>query len=142
MSGSQGQIRQEIGEIHATVRGLDRQMTDTVRAVERAVDGMQRDVSALKHEQRNAQHAVYGSLEVVRNEQALSKQRLGQMEADMRALKDSVSALQEPVSQWVSLRKRAIGFGALFVSISAVLWAIFSPFWTLLAQKLFGTLGK
>lgn len=136
MSGSSGQIRQEIGEIHATVRGLDRQMTDTVRAVERAVDGMQRDMAALKHESRNAQHATQGRLEVLTNEGLLQRQRQGQLETDMRALQKGLEALQEPVSQFVSLRKRVVGIAMLAVSVIGVMWAIVSPFWTELAHRL------
>jgi len=142
MSGSTGELRQQIGEILATVRGLERQQADTSRAVERAVDGMQRDMSALKHEQRNAQTAVQGRLEILTNDGTLMRQRMGAMETDMKALNVSVTALQEPVNQWVSLRKRVMGFGALTVSVSAVMWAIASPLWSAAAARLFSLFGK
>lgn len=137
MSGSTGELRQQIGEILATVRGLERQQGDITRNVERAVDGMQRDMSALKHEQRNAQQVTQGRLEILANAGTLNGQRLTQMEAEMKGLKESVTALQEPVQQWVSLRKRVYGLGALALSVSAVLWAVASPVWSIVAQKLF-----
>lgn len=142
MSGSAGELRQQIGEILATVRGLERQQADTSRAVERAVDGMQRDMSALKHEQRNAQQSMAGRLEILTNNGTLMRQRMGGLEADMKSLTDKVTALQEPVQQWVSLRKRVLGFGALAVSVSAVVWAVASPVWSALAGKLLGIIGK
>lgn len=137
MSGSTGELRQQIGEILATVRGLERQQGDITRNVERAVDGMQRDMSALKHEQRNAQQVTQGRLEILANTSTLNGQRLDRMETDMKGLRDSVTALQEPVQQWVSLRKRVYGLGALALSVSAVLWAVASPVWSIVAQKLF-----
>jgi hypothetical protein len=137
MSGSTGELRQQIGEILATVRGLERQQGDITRNVERAVDGMQRDMSALKHEQRNAQQVTQGRLEILANTGTRNGQRLDQMEAEMKGLRESVTALQEPVQQWVSLRKRVYGLGALALSVAAVLWAIASPVWSIVAQKLF-----
>lgn len=132
MSGhTSGEIRQQVGEILATVRALDRAQEDTKRSVERAVDSMQRDMSALKHEARNGQQVLQGKLEIAGNKHTLMEQRLEKLEA-------AVDALKQPVEQWVSLRKRAIAFGLMAVSVIGVMWAIVQPLWGPFAQRLIG----
>lgn len=131
MSGSAGEIRQQVGEILATVRALDRAQEDTKRSVERAVDSMQRDMNALKHEARNGQQVLQGKLEIAGNKHTLMEQRLEKLEA-------SVDALKAPVEQWVSLRKRVIAFGLMAASVCAVMWAIVQPLWGPFVQRLIG----
>jgi len=135
MSGSSGELRQQIGEILATVKALDRAQQDTVRHVERAVDGMQRDMASMKHESRNFQHSVGGRLENLKVSQDLLGNRV-------TTLEQGVEKIRAPVEELVSLRRRLGAIGLLILSATTVLWAFLSPLWNTAAQKIFSAIVR
>jgi ABC-type transporter Mla subunit MlaD len=120
-------VERTLGEILATVRGLDRQQQATARSVERAVDALTRDMSSVKHEMRNAQQITQGKLEIMQNEHQQLKQRL-------TALEETVFALKKPVDELVNLRRRMGAMGMLVISVGTVAWAIIAPVWTAFAE--------
>jgi predicted RNA-binding protein with EMAP domain len=129
-SGS-GEVRQQIGEILATVRQLDRQQVETTHSMERIVERVQQDLEAMKHEARNSQQVVQQKLEIMSNEQSLLKQRLG-------ALEDNVGGLKKPVEDMAQFRRHLSALGMLVLSVGTVVWAIVSPLWSAVANRFFG----
>jgi hypothetical protein len=120
-----------LGEILATLRALDRRQEDTSRSVDRAVEALTRDMSAMKHEARNAQQITQGKLEILQNEHQSFKQRLETME-------QQVTSLQKPVQEMVNLRRHMGAMGMLVLSVGTVVWAVLAPVWTAFAERFFG----
>jgi hypothetical protein len=122
MSGVTGELRQQVGEILATVRALDRSQGDLARHVEKTCDAIGDDLKSLKHETRNWRQAVSGRMELVQISQNKMEERLLRLEA-------AVEKQQAPLEELVNLRRRMSAFALLAVSIIGVFWALFSPVW-------------
>ena len=61
-----GSIRQQIGEILGTVRGVSDAMSDQKSALLRSEDRINSELRNIKHDQRNKDHVVSTQLEILK----------------------------------------------------------------------------
>lgn len=126
-----GSVRQQIGEILGTVKGL----ADTLREVKedriRQEDRISEEIRTIKHEQRQNDQVVTGRLELLASQfRDLGSKVTGIVDevSDVKKEVATVASMRTNVDKLVQFRDRMIAYVVVTVSICGVLWSFLSPF--------------
>lgn len=128
MSHTAGEIRQQIGEILATVRTLERDLAERRTDARESEQRLNTELRAIKHDSRNSQQIIQARLELLQVGHSRLDQRL-------QTVEQNVIDLRGPVDELVTLRKRMGALGLMGLSLLAVVWALAGPLWTAVAER-------
>lgn len=138
MSGSSGEIRQQLGEILGTMRALDERMKDRQTEARAESDRTQSEIRNIKHELRQEQQITSLRLEKQEKETGRLAAQVDQVTTKMEEVSQNVSELKGPVTELVNMKRRFVAFAAFGMSIMAVLWALAEPIWAWAVHRFFG----
>lgn len=141
MSGSSGDMRQQIGEILGTVRALDERMKDRQNEARVESDRTQAEIRNIKHELRQEQQITSLRLEKQEKETSSLAAQVDQVTTKMDEVSESVNALKGPVTELVNMKRRFVAFTVLGMSIMAVLWRLAEPLWAWVVHRVLGGSG-
>lgn len=111
-------MREAIGSIKATIEAM------SVRIAERHIDAKQSE-AALKE-----------TLGHVQTDLSEALTRIMKVEGDLKSITVTVDGMTGPVAQFVSLRQRAVGWGAFLAAGAGVVWYFAGPLYLQIVKKL------
>lgn len=138
MSGSSGDIRQQIGEILGTVRALDERMKDRQREAREETQLIHQELRTVKHDQRSGEQILSLRTEKVEKEVSKLTEQLHDTTKTITTMVKDLGDLQAPVTELVNMKRRFVAFAAFGMSIMAVLWALAEPIWAWAVHRFFG----
>jgi ABC-type phosphate transport system auxiliary subunit len=125
-----GQLRQQIGEILGTVRGL----ADTLKEVKedrvRQEERLTNELRTVKHEQRQLDQVITSRLELLTaqfRELDLKSRAIVNDVGSVRKEVGDLAVLKDSVKKLEHLRDRLVAYGLFIVSVGGVLWAVLGP---------------
>lgn len=134
-----GPLRQQVGEILGTVRGL----ADTLKEVKedriRQEERMTNDIRTVKHEQRQLDQIITSRLELLTaqfRELDLKSRSISEDIGEVRKDVSELGELKEPVKKLQQARDRLVAYGLVVVSIAGVAWTFLGPLLSSFAQRL------
>lgn len=134
-----GPLRQQVGEILGTVRGL----ADTLKEVKedriRQEERMTNDIRTVKHEQRQLDQIITSRLELLTaqfRELDLKSRSISEDIGEVRKDVSELAELKEPVKKLQQARDRLVAYGLVVVSIAGVAWTFLGPLLSGFAQRL------
>lgn len=134
-----GPLRQQVGEILGTVRGL----ADTLKEVKedriRQEERMTNDIRTVKHEQRQLDQIITSRLELLTaqfRELDLKSRSISEDIGEVRKDVSELGELKEPVKKLQQARDRLVAYGLVVVSIAGVAWTFLGPLLSGFAQRL------
>lgn len=133
-----GSTDRQIGEIVATLRAQH----DDIGEIKDAIFSINQQQRESTHDRRNQQQVIQtrlDTLERTQTEQARTQAERHQANTDaLTKLASELTKLQDPVSDYVSLRKRAATFVMVLGGIGGVIWTLAEPIYSFFVSKIFG----
>jgi methyl-accepting chemotaxis protein len=135
-----GSVRQQIGEILGTVKGLADQLKEVKEDGVRREDRLTSEIRTIKHEQRQADQVITSKMELLTAQfrELDSKARI--ISEELTRVKRSVEELEklrEPVQKLQALRERVVAYGLVVTTIGGVIWWFVSPYVSEFLHRLF-----
>lgn len=129
--GGDSSVYQQLGEITATLQAFREDLVELRTAVGKVAQAQNASAT-----DRSAQNRVVitriGAIERTTSEQHKDNT------AKLQAITDELAAMREPVSQFVSMRKRLSRLAALAFAGAAMAWALAQPVYNFIVARLFG----
>lgn len=119
VSGSDGNIRQQIGEILGTVRGLDERVRERHR------------------EAKEEWILISARVEKVERQNRELASKMESIKFQLGSITSDIDAMEKPVGEFVNMKRRIVAGVALVASAITVLWAILEPSLVALARRIF-----
>lgn len=120
-----------IGEMVATTRGLADDVAEMKETVARVASEQQNSANERRNQQLVVSNRIDALERITADQHKMNSQILSEVKTEL-------SGMRDPVSQFVSIRKRAGAIVMVLIGISSVIWTLSQPVYNFLIVRLFG----
>lgn len=121
-----------IGEMVATTRGLAEDIADMKHTISLVAAEQQQSSTERRNQQLVVSNRIDALERITADQHKTNTQILSEVKAELTGMRD-------PVSQFVSIRKRAGAIVMVIIGVGSVLWTLSQPVYNFLIGRLFGT---
>lgn len=115
----------------------DGYIRETIGSIKASLENLAGKVSERYDQARITETEVKRTLADLQDDIGEIRNRVLKVEGDIKTVTESVDTMAGPVAQFVSLRQRAVGWGAFLTGSLGLAWLFASPVYSQLIKKLF-----
>lgn len=138
-------LYRQLGETVATMRSLGADMQEVKRSLREDLSDVKKTIETIRSQQIDAQRDREAQQRIV-TEQIVKLRDLGEERHKANTdrldkVQADIAEMKRPVSEFVSMKKRASAFVMVAVAVSGVLWTLAEPLYRFFVMKVFNLPG-